>query len=165
MADIQKASDTGYKDRNFDSVEKLLQVARSANEVQDNIDKYINNLELEDVKEETKVIQQQEQEQQIENRILPNYADYAVDDNIPHDLYENFTNKCPAAFSVSGTKIEVRQWKDVLLLTCEVLAKKDAQKFLSFAVDPTMRGRKVRYFSVKTDGMRKPVKLQDIDIY
>ncbi|AFV05412.1 hypothetical protein [Dehalobacter sp. CF] len=165
MSDIQKASDAAYKDRNFDRIEELTQVARSVNGVQGNIDKYISDLELEDVKEEVEVIKQQEQEQQLENRKLPNYSDYIVDGNIPYGLYEDFTHKCPAAFSILGTKIEARQWKDVLLLTCQVLAKKDTQRFLGFAADPTMQGKKVNYFSKNTEKMRKPVKLDNTDVY
>lgn len=165
MSDIQKASDIAYKDRNFDKIERVAQIARNVNHVQGNIDKYIIDLELDDSKEEAEVITQQEHEQQIENRKLPNYSDYIVDTNIPYGLYEDFTHKCPATFSILGTKIEARQWKDVLLLTCQVLAKKDTQRFLGFATDPTMQGKKVNYFSRSSDKMRKPVKLDNIDVY
>lgn len=165
MSDIQKASDAAYKDRNFDKIEKMAQVARNVNHVQGIVDKYISDLELEDSKEEAEVITQQEQEQQIENCKLPNYSDYIVDSNIPYGLYEDFTHKCPAAFSISGTKIEARQWKDVLLLTCEVLAKKDAQRFIGFVSDPAMQGKKVNYFSKNPDKMRKPVLIENTGVY
>lgn len=165
MSDIQKASDIAYKDRNFDKIERLAQLARNVNHVQGNVDKHIIDLELEDSKEEAEVITEQEREQQIESRKLPNYSDYIVDSNIPYGLYEDFTHKCPAAFSISGAKVEARQWKDVLLLTCEVLAKKDTQRFVSFVSDPAMQGKKVNYFSKSPDKMRKPVKLEKIDIY
>ena len=165
MSDIQKASDVAYKERNFDKIEELAQVARGVNGVQGNINKYICDLELEDVKEEVEVINQQDQEQQIESRKLPNYGDYIVDGNIPYGLYEDFTHKCPAAFSIMGTKIEARQWKDVLMSTCELLAKQDSQRFLEFTSDTTMQGKKVHYFSKNTDEMRKPMKLENIDVY
>jgi hypothetical protein len=42
---------------------------------------------------------------------------FIVDSNVAYTLYDDFTNKCPAGFSLRGTKIEARQWKDVLLLT------------------------------------------------
>ncbi len=165
MSDIQKASDIAFKDRNFDKYDSAGQIARNVNQVQITVDKYISDLELEDLKEESEVITRQEEEQQIENRKLPSYGDYIVDSNIPYGLYEDFTHKCPAAFSISGTKIEARQWKDVLLLTCEVLAKKDTQRVVGFVSDPTMQGKKVNYFSKNPDKMRKPVKLENIDVY
>ena len=165
ISDIQKSSDVAYKDRNFDRIEELVQVAKSINGVQANVDNYINNLELEDINDEVAVINQQDNEQEIENRKLPNYSDYIVDCDIPYGLYEDFTHKCPAAFSISGNKFEARQWKDVLILTCEELTKKDDQKFLGFCTDPSMQGKKANYFSNNSKGMRKPVKLSNLDVY
>lgn len=164
MSDIQNASDVAFKGRNFDTYDRVGQIARNANQFQATIDKYISDLELEDSKEEAAVIVQQEEEQ-IESRKLPNYSAFIVDSNIPCGLYEDFTHKCPAAFSISGTKIEARQWKDVLILTCKALAKKDTQRFAGFVSDPTMQGKKVNYFSKSTEKMRKPVLIEDTGIY
>lgn len=163
ITDIKKASDNAYENRSWEKAEKLLQMAKSINEVENSIYKHIEDLELEDSVEE-KVVVQQENEQ-LEDNKLPNYSDYAVDENIPHKLLESFTYKCPAAFSIFGTKIKARQWKDVLLSTCEIFAKKDPEKFLEIAADKTMQGRKIDYFSTKTDKIRKPVKLKAVNIY
>lgn len=165
ISDIQKASDSAYRDRKFDRIEELVKVAKSINGVQASVDNYINNLELDDLTDEVEVIGQQDNEQEIENRKLPNYSYYIVDCDIPYGLYEDFTHKCPAAFSISGNKFEARQWKDVLVLTCEELVKRDTQRFLGFCTDPSMQGKKANYFLNNSEGMRKPVKLKNLDIY
>ena len=63
-----------------------------------------------------------------QNTSTIDYSKYVVDQQIPHNLYENFTYKTPATFSLFGERIKATHWKDTLLLTCEVLAKKGFYK-------------------------------------
>ena len=88
-----------------------------------------------------------------------------VDSAIEYSLYDDFTHKCPAGFSIQGTKIEARQWKDVLICTCEILANKDQDKFYGFSLDSSMQGKKVNYISKTQECIRKPVKLRKHEIY
>ncbi len=104
----------------------------------------------------------------IDKKGLPDYAAYAIDDKIPHSLYENFTYTKATAFSFKGTRYEVKNMQDVLLQTCNLLAGIDIQKIKSFVNDPTMKGRVVSYFgieAVKTESGYKNVKIPNTDIY
>ncbi|HHU18230.1 MAG TPA: hypothetical protein GXZ70_08515 [Clostridiales bacterium] len=99
-----------------------------------------------------------------EQKTIPNYSDYEVDSSIPHTLYESFTHKKVAAFSFNNTRYPARNWKDVLLQTCDLLAEIDANKFEELIDDPAMKGRKISYFSRnKADG--RSSKIKNIDIY
>ena len=44
-----------------------------------------------------------------------NYANYRVDDTVPHFLSEDFTHKRPVAFEFDGTQYSVKDWKQFLL--------------------------------------------------
>lgn len=132
--------------------------------LQELIEEYINVLDIDDLIED-KIINEEQQEERQDKKNIPNYGVYVVDSNIAYNLYDNFTHKCPAAFSIEGVKVEARQWKDVLLLTCEILAKKNKERFYGFTSDPAMQGKKVNYISEMEGSMRKPVKLKNHDIY
>ncbi len=97
-------------------------------------------------------------------RIIPNYSDYVVDSSIPHTLYEDFTHKKVAAFSINNKYYAVKDWKDLLLQTCDLLAQIDAAKFNELIDDPVMKGRKVSYFS-RNFVDRKNEKIKNLDIY
>ncbi len=104
----------------------------------------------------------------IDKRVLPDYAVYAIDDKIPHSLYENFTYTKATAFSFKGVRYEAKNMQDVLLQTCNLLAEIDIQKMRSFVNDPTMKGRVVSYFgteSIRTESGYKNAKIPNADIY
>lgn len=165
ISDIQKGANDAFASRKFDKVGELTQFAKKLVDVQTNLEQYTTALELEDTKAETEVINQQDSEQKIESHELPNYSDYAVDSNIPYNLYEDFTHKCPAAFSILGTKVDAKQWKNVFLLTCKILSEKNMNTFLNFVNDSAMQGKKIRYFSKEPENMRKPVQIESTDIF
>nr|DAY84925.1 MAG TPA: SeqA protein/DNA Complex-DNA complex, Recognition of hemimethylated.5A [Caudoviricetes sp.] len=154
--------DEALKNRDYKMSHELIDRIEEISLLQTQIGSYINILEI----EEAGVLSDEEVgDDALTRKDIPNYGDYAVDSEISYNLYENFTHKCPAAFGIFGAKVEARQWKDVLLLTCEILAKNNNDKFYSFVSDPAMQGKKVNYISRTGDQMRKPVKLKNHDIY
>ncbi|MCW6107998.1 hypothetical protein [Clostridium sporogenes] len=93
----------------------------------------------------------------VDNKIIPNYDEYTVDNNIEHSLYENFTHIRPFGFKINNNKlIEGRTWQEVLIKTSEILFNKNRTKFLSFENNKNMNGKKNKYFSCKPEGIRKP---------
>lgn len=95
----------------------------------------------------------------------PNYEDYYVDTDIPHSLYENLAHKRPFAFQLNQNKYEVKTWIEVLVKTSEFLISNNAEIFAQFEKDPKMNGKKSKYFSKDTVGLRKPVKLNGIELF
>lgn len=95
-----------------------------------------------------------------EEKEIPNYNDYLVDSNIQHTLYEDFTHKRPAAFELNGDKHNVRDWKDMLLQTCNIVSCIDNELIMSFPENERMNGKKVTYFAYKEgDIIRAPRKI------
>lgn len=157
--------DEALKNRDYKMSHELIDRIEEISLLQTQLGSYINTLEIENL-EDTEVLSEEEvEDDSLTRKDIPNYGDYVVDSKISYNLYENFTHKCPAAFGILGAKVEARQWKDVLLLTCEILAKHNTDKFYGFVSDPAMQGKKVNYISRTGEQMRKPVKLKNHDIY
>lgn len=153
------------RNKDYKMSHELIDRIQEISLLQTKLGSYINTLEIEDI-EEAEVFSDEESESNLLTRKdIPNYGDYVVDSEISYNLYENFTHKCPAAFRILGAKVEAKQWKDVLLLTCEILANHNPDKFYGFVSDPAMQGKKVNYISKTGDRMRKPVKLKNHNIY
>ena len=103
---------------------------------------------------------------QIDEKSIPNYNDYLVDTEVEHNLYEDLTHKRPCAFKIEGTRVEIKDWKGVLVQTINYLAKKDPNIVRSFVDDSKMNGKKVIYFSrVKLPTMRAVVEIKSVNIY
>ena len=101
-----------------------------------------------------------------EDKTLPDYDKYCVDKNVEYTLYENLTNKRPAAFSIENHKIQVSTWQEMLLKTVEFLYHKDSGRMKSFVSNEAMNGRKVHYFSLSPQAtMRKPMKIANAEFY
>lgn len=75
-----------------------------------------------------------------------NYALYEVDKNVPHPLHENFLHKKICAFSYMGTRYTVSNWKNALVLICNLLAKENPIGFSRILSEYKFKGRKVSYF-------------------
>lgn len=75
-----------------------------------------------------------------------NYALYEVDKNVPHPLHENFLHKKICAFSYMGTRYTVSNWKNALVLLCNLLAKENPMGFSRILSEHKFKGRKVSYF-------------------
>ncbi|SHI05997.1 hypothetical protein [Clostridium grantii] len=83
-----------------------------------------------------------------------------------HNLYEDYTHKRPAAFELRGKKIDVKDWKEMLIETGNLLFDIDEKIISSFPYNSKMNGKKVVYFSFEREpSMRSPRKLKDLDLY
>ncbi len=151
-----------HKNKDFDKGMELWEFSKSVAEIQEEINEYSTLISIDaEIDEEEP---EEEPDEIEEQRTIPNYSDYAVDSSIPHTLYEDFTHKKAVAFLFNNKRHPAKDWKDVLLQTCDLLAEIDAAKFSEFINDPGMRGRKISYFSKKHVD-RKNAKMKNIDIY
>lgn len=151
-----------HKNKDFDKGAELWEFSKSIAEIQKKIDEYsvLMSMDAEIEGEETG----EELDETEERRIIPNYSDYVVDNTIPHTLYEDFTHKRVDAFQFNNVRYPAREWKDVLVQTCDLLAEIDADKFSKLIDDPIMKGRKISYFSREyIDG--RNTRMKDIDVY
>ena len=101
-----------------------------------------------------------------EEKEIPNYNEYLVDSNIQHTLYEDYTYKRPVTFEVNEEKFNTKDWKDMLLQICNLVANIDKDLIMSFPKNQRMNGKKVTYFAYKEeDIIRSPRKIGDLDLY
>lgn len=154
------------REKDYDKTSEIIEFLKSVSALQDQIIEYSNifseGLETDEEEPNEELIE--ESGAIGEQGTIPNYAAYVVDSFAPHTLYEDFTHKKATAFSINNTRYDAKDWKDVLLKTCNVLAEIDESKFYDFLDDPVFRGRKISYFSreyVET----KNVKLENLDLY
>lgn len=153
MTAINNKLNDYYSKRDFENLKKYAQLGEDINQYEQKIDQFIELLEV-DVSEDSI---ENEEIDEVEKRTLPNYADYLVDTNAEHTLYENFTHKRPFAFRINDNNvIEVKTWQEMLIKTCELLIAVDSEKFMSFENNPAMNGKKRKYFSRQEEGMTKP---------
>lgn len=99
-------------------------------------------------------------------KTYPDYSKYEVDNTVAHTLHENYVHKRPYAFELKGRKVNVTEWKRMLLETCEILADIDAGLIAGFPNNPRLNGKKSKYF--RTDHpelLRSPLKLKNMEMY
>lgn len=104
-------------------------------------------------------------EEDEDEKALPNYKDYVVDDEIPHTLSEVFTHKKICGFMLDGVRYNVKTWQEGLIRLGELLIEKDEQKFHSFLEQPAFKGRKNNYLSATSKGNKYYHKLTNAGIY
>lgn len=151
-----------HKNREYDKSNELVELSKTVTEIQDEISRYVALMHIEEEDEEEETAE--EEEPDSGQKTVLDYAQYAVDSTVPHSVDESFTNTKVAAFMLKNKRLEVNNWKDMLLKTCEYLHDLDADRFMRLVNDPQMRGRKIQYFS-KTLVVGKNAKLKDLDIY
>jgi len=145
--------------REFANLELFGEMAKEFSFLENQTDEAMALLEIDDLSDNTVP----EEEQGI--RTIPNYSEYAVDTNIEHTLYENFTHKRPSGFKLNKNKIvHVDTWQEMTVKTCELLMEINEEKFLDFENSKAMNGKKRRYFSKDSSLMRNP-KLINNKIY
>lgn len=91
-----------------------------------------------------------------------------IDSEIAHTLYDDFTYTKACGFVFKGKRYRTKNLKEVLLKLCEILAKEDKSKIISFVEDPTMKGRKITYFGYKSvieNGKVKNERINGTEIY
>ena len=83
-----------------------------------------------------------------------------------HTLYEDFTHKRPIAFEINNKIYNVRDWKEMLLETCNIMAGINKNIIIDFPNNARKNGKKVTYFAYKeSDIVRPPRKIQSLDLY
>jgi hypothetical protein len=150
------------KSKNYDKSMELIEFLRYVSELQTQINEFSTMINIESEMEDEELTEESDIVEEEKN--IPNYAEYAIDSSIPHTLYEDFTHKKAVAFSINNKRYEAKDWKAVLLQTCDLLSEIDANKFYEFIDDPVMKGRKNSYFGNKFIE-KKNAKMKNIDIY
>lgn len=153
------------KEKKYANVREVTDISELIAEIQAIVDGYSVSLDVtldsdEEIEEEENIVE--------EEKTIPNYAEYVVDNSLPHTLYEDFTHKKAKAFSFDGRRYEAKDWKDVLIQTCDLLADIDSEKFYSLVSDPVMKGRKISYFGyepIETNTGIKNYHMKNLDIY
>lgn len=127
-------------------------------DIDDNINKLLNTSDG-----------SKQQESLLKKLNIPNYKDvkFNADTTIPHTLYENFTYKRPCLFEIQGTKIEISQWKEWLLKTCEYLYNLNGEDTFEEKIlkSDEMNGRTRKYFSRNKDEVQSAQQIGETGIY
>jgi Na+/phosphate symporter len=147
MSSTNKMIAEFHKNKEFDKGMELWEFSKTVSAIQEKINEYSASISINAEMDEEEI--EEELDEIEEQKSIPNYSDYVVDSSIPHTLYEDFTHKKVVAFSFNNKRYTAKNWKDLLLQTCDLLAEIDAKKFYEFLDDPVMKGREVSYFSRK----------------
>ena len=152
-------------DKNYDITREVTDISEMVFELQSAIDGYATAL----------IVGLDSDEELVENENInvmdktnPDYAHYTVNNAIPHSLYEDFTHKKAEGFSFRGMRYEAKDWKDVLLQTCGILAEIDINLFYSLIDDPVMKGRINSYLGyerIETETGVKNTRMENLNIY
>lgn len=159
---IKAAFNSAIDKRDYERLNKLQEMLKSVDRIQSKLEEYSNLLQLDDEIEEEIINKENSGDELIE---LPDYESLRVDQNIPYTLYDDYTHKRPAGFEIFGIRQDARDWKEMFVKTCEVLAEKDLTKFNTFVGDKSMQGMKVPYFCKDQKGIRAPRRVKGTDIY
>ncbi len=159
---IKSAFSTAFYQRDYDKLTMLQGLLAAVDKIQNKLDEYSNMLQLDDDVEDSII---EKEVTNTDDRQLPDYDSLRVDQNIPYTLYDDYTHKRPAGFELFGERCDAKDWKDVLVKTCEILASKEISKFCNFINDKTMQGRKIPYFCKDPKLIRAPRKIAGTDIY
>lgn len=144
--------------RNFKKVYELAENGEKLTKISEQIQEFIYNLD--------NTISEKQIDDDIKEKNFPNYNDYLVDTNVEHNLYEDLTHKRPCAFKIENKRIEIKDWKGVLIETIKYLSIKDPSILKTFVDNPKMNGKKVIYFSKSNlPVMRAPRKIDSANIY
>lgn len=150
---------------NYDLVKVFTEKSQEISEVITLLNSYINLMIIKDDENDCDLIEDEEEIILANNNEKIDYEKYRVDESIPYNIYTDFTYKKPAAFSIDGVKYEARQWKQVFLKTCELLCNKNRNAFEEFINNKNMQGKKRAYFSLSKEGMLKPKKVPNTNIF
>lgn len=154
----EKSGEIIKKERDFNKADEYRKKESILNIIAENLQDIMDKLSIES--DVNLTIEEKEEKE------IPNYNEYLVDSNVQHTLYEDFTHKRPASFELNGKKYSVRDWKDMLLQTCNIVSNIDKDLIMSFPKNKRMNGKKVTYFAYEEeDIIRAPRKIQDLDLY
>jgi hypothetical protein len=143
---LQRKIDYKIKNRNFEDSEKIFQIAKDCNKLEQKIDNIYNY----------------SPKNKFKNPKHINYEEYGVNNKIEHSIHENFKYKRPYGFRINAKNIiEVNSWQEMLIKTCEILYEVDKEKFLDLENRNHMNGKKRKYFTRNQDILRVPGSIND----
>ena len=139
-----------FSEKQYDKLPYYSKLAEEMGTYEKKLKEVIDILDIEDLELEGKKEVDEEKE-------IPDYDQYTIDKNIEYSLYENFTHKRPYAFKLLDDRlIRVKTWQEMLIKVCENLIEVDEEKIIGFEELEHMNGKKKKYFSSKSKGMRNP---------
>lgn len=133
----------------FFKLSAIAEYAKTVQKLKEVMDSWLNKISMLSTIEETDMEDVPEEEEEDE-KSLPNYKDYAVDDEIPHTLSnEVFTNKKICGFMFDGIRYNVGTWQTALIKLSELLIEKNSTTFHSLLKQPAFKGKKYLFFRIK----------------
>ena len=139
-----------FLEKQYDKLPYYSKLAEEMETYEKKMKEVIDILDIEDLELKSK-------EEVDEEKEIPDYDKYTIDKNIEYSLYENFTHKRPYAFKLLDDRlIRVKTWQEMLIKVCERLIEVDEKKIIGFEELEHMNGKKKKYFSSKSKGMRNP---------
>lgn len=145
----EKVNDS-FLEKQYDKLPYYSKLAEEMETYEIKLKEVIDILDIEDLELEDKKEADEEKE-------IPDYDKYTIDKNIEYSLYENFTHKRPYGFKLLDDRlIRVKTWQEMLIKVCESLIEVDEKKIIGFEELEHMNGKKKKYFSSKSKGMRNP---------
>lgn len=157
--DIAEKNSTG----DFTSLSEVVEHAQNIKSLKASLDKYLSDISM--IKTIDDVEIEAVSEEDDDEKTVPNYRDYVVDDEIPHTLAETFTHKKICGFMFDGIRYNVGTWQAALIKLSELLIDRNLELFSSFLGQPTFKGRKNNYFSTSSNGNNYYHKLKNANIY
>ncbi|NMB45075.1 MAG: replication initiation negative regulator SeqA [Firmicutes bacterium] len=157
---VKQAVNKAFDQRDYQKLEGLRDLLETVDGTQEKLEYCLGLLQLEDSPDASTSMDQDDNCEEITQG-----HGVQLDPNIAHTLCESYTNKRPAGFEIFGTRHEARNWKDVLIQTCEILSSRDPILFSSFVGDEAMQGRTATYFAESPEGLRSPRKVKGTNIY
>ena len=148
------------EENKHDEITPYIEASKDLGQLSSYLSKFIDNVSNEKIMD-----QNVSKSERKEDSYKTEKDFYIVDESEPHGLFENFTYKRPKAFTLEGKKYPVRDWKQLLWMTCEVLNARNPQLFESFTKKTNMQGNSRKYFSFTDTGMYNPQKIAGSNIY
>lgn len=153
---VGKKISKSFSERQYDKIPYYSNIAEEMGAYEKVIEEIIIMIDLDVIELE------EETDEELEEKTIPNYSQYLVDRNVEYTLYENFTHKRPQGFKLNDNYIvEVKTWQDMLIKTCEYLIALDEKKFMGFENKKSMNGKRNKYFSTNSKEIRKSKKVAD----
>ena len=128
----EKSGEIIIKERDFSKADEYRKKESVLNMITLKLQDIMDNLSTETELDENLTIEEKEEKD------IPNLNEYLVDSNVQYTLFEDFTHKRPAAFELNGEKHNAKDWKDMLLQTCNIISN---------------------------DIIKAPIKIQNLDLY
>lgn len=166
---IKRSSDIAFENKDYSKMKELPEYLETIEKIQKKLETYSDALQIDDEieKEIDDEIEREtlRDDNELDDIALPTYSELLVDSNIAYSLYDDYTYKRPAAFELLGRRYYAKDWKDVFVQTCEILASKNNHLFSTFVTDKGMQGRKMKYFCTDKKEIRSPREIGETGIY